>query len=137
MPIKDSPPGFYSYEDSDEIIQDLSDADAGKYYKRKYDYWLRGVFPDFTDCDEPKVLLTIWKLEKSRLDANRHAYYVKSVKAMYSTYCREAQKQGDVEQDILSWFAWKKVCLMREGTRNVYFENVTEEDLITKTKTPN
>lgn len=95
-----------------------------------------GGYPDFSDCDEPSILKTIWRLEKPKLDNNHHEYYVRSVKAMYATYCRDVKaKYGDV-LDILDWYQDAKANCLKDGARNVLFDNVDEDDLIVRNKTP-
>ena len=95
------PPGFYSYQESYEIIKALSDEQAGKLFKAKYEYFMNMTFPTF---DDP-ALLIIWPYEKARLDAGLKNYYIQCVKGKYAAYVKYADSSV---MDICSWVKWKK-----------------------------
>ena len=125
------PPGFYSYQEAYPIIQKMSDSDLGKYYRAKYEYWIEGVYPDFTGYEKPDVAETMWCLQKGKLDNDRMAYYVTGVKRMYAAWARDHKDaSGNAEMNVTDWYIWKKTLLIQKGEPNVYFDVVTEMDLI-------
>lgn len=95
------PPGFLCYQESYEIIKGLSDEQAGKLLKAKYDYFMNLSNPAF---DDP-TLSIIWNYEKSRLDAGLKSYYITCVKGKYAAYVKYADSGV---MDICAWVKWKK-----------------------------
>lgn len=119
-----SPPGFYSYGESYPIIQKLTDEEAGKLFKAKYDYWFNDREPTF---ESNPILETVWTFEKSKLDSDRYTYYLNSVRNSYNSYCRD-HKDDALSKDL--WFSWKKRLLEQEGIKSKAFDVVNIEDLI-------
>lgn len=95
------PPGFFCYQESYEIIKNLSDEQAGKLLKAKYDYFMNLSNPVF---DDP-ALSIIWNYEKARLVAGLKSYYIRCVKGKYANYVKYADCST---MDICSWVKWKK-----------------------------
>ncbi|MBQ3374640.1 MAG: hypothetical protein IJG40_16060 [Oscillospiraceae bacterium] len=123
------PPGFYSYRESMRQVMKLSDSDAGRLWKAKYEYWYNGVIPDFSDCER---LETMWDYEQEKLDRDRYSYYVTAVKNAYKTYLRDNKEEitGQPPLSIDVWFNWKVLMLQRENKRELPFEVVDVEDVI-------
>lgn len=120
---KGNPPGFYSYEESFAAIQRMTDEEAGRLYKGKYLYWIKGEEPDFSDNER---LETVWIFDKARLDADKYAYYLQSVKNSYSAYKRDNKEEPLPIED---WFLWKRTRFERDGVSHVAFEIVDIADL--------
>ncbi len=95
------PPGFYCYQESYEIIKALTDEQAGKLFKAKYEYFMNLTPPVFDDPTLPIV----WNYEKARLDAGLKSYYIQCVKGKYANYVKYADSSV---MDICSWVKWKK-----------------------------
>ena len=122
------PPGFYSYQESYEIIKALSDEQAGKLFKAKYDYFMNLDSPAF---DDP-TLSIIWNYEKARLDAGLKGYYIQCVKGKYAAYVKYAK---DGVMDICSWVKWMKYDSPYEREYpDPIFALVEPEDFLPKSK---
>ena len=101
--MKDKPSGFLTYEEeSRAILKNLSNEQAGEFFKAKARYFFDGEAPSFED---PQLVL-LWSMVEQRLKSDTYSFYLKSVKNAYKSYCRAPCNDGD-RLPIEKWFDWK------------------------------
>lgn len=77
---------FLSYAEERASLSVLTDAQAGRLYKAKYDYFFDATEPDFSD---DTALRVIWSLVGPKLEKNRKDAFVKSLQGAYRVYQRD------------------------------------------------
>ncbi|MBR2525362.1 MAG: hypothetical protein IKG57_06280 [Enterococcus sp.] len=129
-------PAFYTYAESVPLLMILSDADAGKYYKAKCQYFFNDVDMTFEDYENPDMLIAFWTFEKPKLDANKKAYYLTTLNGMFAAYCRDRKKEeGENELTRDGWYIWAKAVYRDDVILNNAFECVSITDFVnTKSK---
>ena len=91
-------PGVMLYFDLMGSLKHLSDKNAGILFKGILHYAREGEEPQL-----PAVLLPLWALIKSRIDADDGAYQEKARKNKYNAYVRWQKAQN---RDPLPYEAW-------------------------------
>ena len=122
------PDYFRNYADSLEIIRGLSDEQAGKLFKAKYEYMIDMTEPVFKD----PTLKIIWSYEKAKMDRDFKGMYVQRVTGLYGVYCRDADP--NLRLTIYDWVLWKKKNPLTDELQDKLFAMVEPEDFIKKEK---
>ncbi len=88
------PKGFFTYFHHAEVIDQLTDAQAGRVYKALMRYGLTGELPDFEDDGMCQVAFTMLRVE---IDYNAEMYRKKCEKNQEIAREREKKKRAEKE----------------------------------------
>lgn len=122
------PEYFRCYYESLEIIRNLTDEQAGKLYKAKYEYMETHVSPKF---DDPSLKI-IWNYEKAKMDRDFKGLYISRVTGLYGSYCKRTPK--DQQLSKYDWVMWQKNRPLKDELPDPAFDFVEPEDFIEKQK---
>lgn len=128
---RNSIPAFYSYRDSYPALMNLSDADAGRYYKAKYAYSLCGEEMVFEGYEKPDMVSILWTFEQQKMEQDRKRYYLEILSNMYSVWCRDNKDEnGEPLYSRASWYDWAKARYRDDDILINAFEYVGITDFV-------
>lgn len=119
---------FLTYREERESLSALTDAQKGRLYTAKFDFFFDGNEPDFAD---DQALAVLWSLIRSKLDTTRRGGLIRSVTNSYRAYLRDFMPDTyHVEPlPIGAWFDWKRQLLDTLGNCPTAYLELSPEDL--------
>lgn len=99
-------PGVMIYFDILQVLERISDQDAGRLFRAILEYGRDGKIPALPDS-----AYVIWPLIQSRLDYDDERYYTTAYKRKYAAYIRWCGKKSE---PIMPYKQWMETALREE-----------------------